>query len=322
MTAEGLGNQRILVTGGAGFIGSRVVAAIVAAGGTAGVLDNLSVGLPMPAATPAIVSANVDIRDDTATMRFFETFAADVVIHLAAVHHIPTCERRRAYALDVNVVGTENVFAACEASRVPHVVVASTGAVYAWSEERLDEEHSPLGASDNYSVGKLANETQARLWSERCGGRVRIARIFNTIGSGDPNAHLIPDVMDQIPQGATSATLKLGNLAPRRDYIYVEDTAAGLLALAGDKRDPQVDIFNICSGIETPVETLVRTIGRQLGATLTIEQDLSRVRRIDRVSQVGSPRKAAVRLGWSVTRDLDASVAAIIASTGGARGAT
>ena len=312
-TTERAGS-RVVVTGGAGFIGSRVVAQLVAAGSSVGLLDNRSVGLPMPASTAALVSAETDIRDAAQTAAFIADFAPTVVIHLAAVHHIPTCERRRAYALDVNVVGTENVLAACEASGVPHLVIASTGAVYAWSELLLDEAASPLGASDNYSVGKLANETQARLWAERTGGRVRIARIFNTIGHGDPNAHLIPDVMDQIPVGTAAATLELGNLAPRRDYIYVDDTAAALVALAADARDPQVDVFNVSTGVETSVETLVRTIGRKLGVDLTIRQDAARVRRIDRISQVGSASKAAERLGWRAQNDLAAAIGAIVAA--------
>lgn len=307
-----LSGQRVLVTGGAGFIGARVVRELRRRGANVAIVDNLSVGLPMPAADD-VAATTLDIREADPIAELVKGFAPDTVVHLAAVHHIPTCEQRRAYALEVNVVGTENVLAACEAAGVAQLVIASTGAVYAWTETLLEEDASALAASDNYSIAKLANETQARLWAERTGARLRMARIFNTIGPGDPNAHLIPDIMDQIPPGTRHATLRLGNLKPRRDYIHVEDTARGLVALAADRDGPQVDAFNICTGVETPVEELVRTIARQLGATLTIEQDASRVRRIDRMSQVGSANKAAARLGWRAEKDLDAAVAAIIA---------
>ena len=165
-----LSGKRILVTGGAGFIGSRLVQRIISHGGHVSVVDNLSVGLPMPPLTPALTPAKIDIRDGDGLTSFMTEFAPDIVVHLAAVHHIPTCETRRAYALDVNIVGTETVLAACEQAGVKSLVMASTGAVYAWTDDVLNET-SALGASDNYSIAKLANETQGRLWAERSGGR-------------------------------------------------------------------------------------------------------------------------------------------------------
>jgi UDP-glucose 4-epimerase len=317
MQNNSLAGRRIFVTGGAGFIGSRLVDQACRAGAEVGIFDNLSVRLPMLAARPGLTTTEGDIRDATAIAAAIAAFAPDTVIHLAAVHHIPTCERQRAYSLEVNVVGTENVLAACEAAGVGHLVLASTGAVYAWGEEALVEDSSPLGSSDNYSVAKLANESQCRFWADRTGSRLSIARIFNTIGWNDPNAHLIPDILDQLAGGATTATLRLGNLKPRRDYIFVEDTAAGLLAMATRNTDnaPQVDIFNVCTGDETSVEDLVRMIGSVTGVALTIEQDPDRVRRVDRISQVGDAGKAKSVFGWQAAASLRQAVERIVGDT-------
>lgn len=315
MVHETLAGRRIFVTGGAGFIGSRLVEQACRAGAELAIFDNLSVRLPMPGARAGLTTTEGDIRDADAIARAVADFAPDTVIHLAAVHHIPTCERRRAYSLEVNVVGTENVLAACEAAGTTHLVLASTGAVYAWGETRLVEDASPLGSSDNYSVAKLANEGQCRFWADRTGSCLSIARIFNTIGWNDPNAHLIPDILDQLT-GETTATLRLGNLKPRRDYIFVEDTAAGLLAMATRAAaTAPVDIFNVCTGDETSVEDLVRMIGTVTGVALTIEQDPDRVRRVDRISQVGDAAKARATFGWRATRSLRQAVERIVGDT-------
>lgn len=312
MSIMPLNNLRILVTGGAGFIGSRAVGQINAAGGIAGILDNLSVGLPMPPSSPSIVTCKSDIRDEPAVSAFVKDFKPDVVLHLAAIHHIPTCEHQRSYALDVNVVGTEIVLAACEANNIEKIVMASTGAVYAWSDEHLREEESPLAAADNYSISKLANEKQCQLWAERNRRQVNVARIFNTIGANDPNAHLIPDIMDQIPIGGGEVTLRLGNLKPRRDYIFVDDTATGLLRLCQFTSKSVVEVVNICTGTEVPVENLVYMIGDVLGAHLTIEQDPDRMRRVDRMSQVGDVSKAKKLLNWQVKLPLRDAIVRIV----------
>ena len=132
-------------------------------------------------------------------------------------------------AQDANIVGTEQVFAACERFDVGFAVIASSGAIYAPIDGELIEDDTPSEVIDNYSLCKIANEAQARLWSQRTGGLVRVARIFNTVGHDDPNGHLIPDILAQIPAGAESATISLGNTTTRRDYIHADDTAPALL---------------------------------------------------------------------------------------------
>ena len=111
--------------------------------------------------------------------------------------------------------------------------------------------------------------------------------------------------------------MRLGNLKPRRDYIFVEDTAAGLLAMATRDRAVAlpVDVFNVCTGNETSVEDLVYMIGAVTGVALTIEQDPDRVRRVDRISQVGDAGKAKRAFGWEAAASLRMSVDRIVGDT-------
>jgi UDP-glucose 4-epimerase len=291
--------SRVLITGGAGMIGRRVADRLSRAGVEVAVLDNLSSGLPMPAGIAHAVPG--DIRNADLVGRTVRSFRPDGIVHLAAVHHIPTCETQRAFSLDVNITGTENVLCAAECAGVERVTLASSGAVYAWEDGALGEDDSALRACDNYALAKTANESQLRFWTQRSGGIGRVARIFNTIGHDDPNAHLIPDIAAQLMTSQGDAVIRLGNLLPRRDYLHADDVAAGLISLLHDAR-PQAayDIFNLCSGEDRSVEELVREMAAILGRQIRIEADPTRLRRIDRPRQLGSPDKARRLLGWTV----------------------
>lgn len=296
--------SRVLVTGGAGMIGRRTVAQLDGLGVETAVLDNLSSGLPMP--DSAAFAVRGDIRDTGALDRLIRNFRPDAILHLAAVHHIPTCETQRAYCLDVNVTGTENVLWAAENAGIRRVTLASSGAVYAWENTMLNEDSTPLWACDNYALAKTGNESQLRFWTQRTGGMGRVARIFNTLAHDDPNAHLVPDIAAQLRHGAGAVTLRLGNLASKRDYLHADDAAAGLIAVLRDDR-PTVayDCFNLCSGIERSVEELTGEIANLLGRNIRIETDPSRRRKIDRPSQLGNPGKARRLLGWTARMSFD-----------------
>ena len=302
---------RVLVTGGAGFIGRRVCRRLADEGRAVAIADSLYVGLPMPA-DERLLRREVDNRDKEGLGALMTEFKPDTVVHLAAIHHIPTCERERALALDVNIVGSETVLDLAERHGVESLVLASSGAVYDWTDGPLNETSSPLRPRDNYALCKSANETQVRFWAERTGARARLARIFNTIGHDDPNAHLVPDVLNQLHRARAEAVIQLGNLTPRRDYIHVDDTAEAIAAIAADPADQQLDIFNIGSGVEATVEALVQKIGREMGVKVRIEQDPARVRRVDRGSQLADVAHIRRRLGWSAKKDLDQTLAHIV----------
>jgi len=297
---------RFLVTGGAGFIGHRTVSALLAADPAAevAVLDNLSVGMPMPGCRDRLALFEADIRDRGRVDQVFTEFRPDSVIHLAAVHHIPTCERERAYSLDVNVVGTETVLQAAEAQGITRVILASSGAVFDWCDGPLSEDDTPLKPRDNYSVAKLTNEHQLAFWVERTGGFARTARIFNTIGHDDPNGHLVPDIISQIPRGQMTAVISLGNLNPRRDYIHADDTARALCAIARETGPQGIDVFNVASGLDASVADLVSLLGQIMGVSIEVREDAARKRRVDRPSQLAATGKIERRLGFKTSKSL------------------
>lgn len=305
----------VLVTGAAGFIGSRTTALLGAAGYRVVAVDDLSVGLPLPEASNWLVPVEADIRDRAAMAALFAAHRPSAMIHLAAVHHIPTCERRPELAMDVNVMGTQSLLDAAEAAGTRAVVFASSGAVYDWADGPLTEDVAALHPHDVYSITKLSNEYQLAVWAKRTGARIGVARLFNTIGSNDPNGHLIPDILEQIGTGET-ATVSLGNTAPRRDYIYVEDVAAALVAILGGITDGAAfEAFNVCTGAELSVADLVALIGDIVGVDVTIAVDPARVRKVDRLQQLGDPSKMRERFGWTAAWTARAALERIIANS-------
>jgi len=309
--------QKVMITGGAGFIGSRAIPLLRQKGVNIVVVDNEYVGLRLPQTEDGIVSVNVDIRNREAIAKVVTEHQPDAILHLAAVHHIPTCEREPHLAFDTNVLGTQALLDAAANAGVKNLVFASSGAVYQWDDGPLSEASTLTGATDVYSITKLANEYQLAGWASRTGSRVHIARLFNTIGTNDPNGHLIPDILAQIGTGEKSPVVKLGNTKPKRDYIFVEDSAAGFVALLeGLPEGEAVEYFNLCTGDEMSVKDLVEMMGSLMGIKVKIEQDPSRFRKIDRLQQLGDPTKLKMRRNWSPQWTARRAVATIMRDLG------
>jgi len=309
----------VLVTGGAGFIGSRLVSRLLAKGQECLILDNLSHTTPTPRAHPQLRFVKSDICDRASVVASLQEFRPDVVVHLAAVHHIPTCERDPAAALNTNVVGFQTILDAAALIGRPKLILASSGAVYSWQSSALVEDRTPTKAADIYSLSKLTNEGQIELWAKKTNATGVIARIFNTIGENDPNGHLIPDVLRQLESRAATVKIKLGNLHTRRDYIYVQDTAACLSAMVDGEASPGIECFNIGTGVEYSVRELVELMAETVGRAIDIHVDPQRIRQVDRPSQLAEMTKTRARFGWKPTYSLQEALTSIISDRDRAR---
>jgi len=299
--------QAYLVTGGAGFIGRHVVQKLLTRGGDVTILDDGSAGLALPAASDRLTVIRGDIRDPAAIGQALTGPAT--IIHLAALHHIPTCTADPGRTLSINVTGTQVLLDAAAKVGVSRLVLASSGAVYGWHDEALPED-APLAPSDIYGISKRTNEDQTTLWARQTGASLRIARIFNAVGPGDPHGHLIPDILKRLIE-ATEA-LPLGALTPRRDYLHVEDAAEGLIALADDPAPTAIEAYNLCSGTALSVEELARRLMGLAGRSLRIESRLGLLRPSDRPLLLGDPTKTARDLRWTARRNLDEALTAIL----------
>jgi UDP-glucose 4-epimerase len=298
--------MRILITGGNGYVG-RTLTRMLAASHEVTVVDNLRSGALRLSGDELerIDFRRADIRDKQTVQSIFAEKQPEAVIHLAAVHFIPECEREPGEAIGINVLGTMNLLQACEPGT--RFVFASSAAVYAPEERPHQEESSPTGPMDIYGLTKLQGEDYIRYCASRLRLSAVIVRLFNVIGPGETNPHILPAILAQALKGETK--LRLGNCHPKRDYIDVTDAAAGFAAIAlGAPSGEPVEVVNLGTGEAFSVYELVEELARVSDRPFEIETDPTRVRKSDRPYLAADTRRIFSRYGWQRRMDLRASL--------------
>jgi UDP-glucose 4-epimerase len=287
---------RALVTGGAGFIGRRLVEALVVQGWQVWVVDDFSAGRREDLAAIAGGTACHVVQTDVATAPAVASAVAaarpSVVFHLAAIHFIPQCERDPIKTLETNVIGTQSVLNAVEARPGCRMVFASTGDVYAPSAEPHHEQ-SVVAPVSIYGLSKWTSERLVQRAGDR-GVDYRIARLFNVFGPGDRVPHVLPDIVNNLSR---AGVLALGPLDAVRDYVYIDDVVRALIALA--EHDGPDRTFNIGTGEGRSVRDLVEGVEAACGFPLSVRTDPAKVRTFERAHLVCDPGLARTALGWA-----------------------
>lgn len=294
--------QRILVTGADGFIGSHLTEALVRAGHDvkAFVLYNSfnSWGWLDQCAEDVRGHFEVfagDIRDPHGVRTAMT--GCDAVLHLAALIAIPYSYHSPDTYVDTNVKGTLNVVQAARDLGVQKVIHTSTSEVYGTARFVPITEAHPLQGQSPYSASKIGADHIALSFFLSFGTPVTVLRPFNTYGPRQSARAVIPTIITQIANGQRQ--LKLGALHPTRDFNYVEDTVAGFLAALGSDRGVG-EVINIGSSFEISIGDTAATIAEVMGAEIEILTDAQRLRpeksEVERL--FADNRKAADLLGW------------------------
>lgn len=287
--------MKILVTGGAGFIGSAIVPKLQNENHDVFVFDNLSFG---NRAFIDVVDNHFftgDIRDAEAVSKAIQVIMPDIIIHLAAVHFIPYCNEHPFESSDINIRGTLNVLqAAKKVKNLTKIIFASTAAVYPISDFAVAEtdEVRPL---DIYGLSKLAGEQLMQKFYLETRIDTICCRFFNAFGPNETNPHLIPEIEKQIREG--NRKIALGNLTPKRDFIHTHDMANAMFALI-KLENVGFDTFNLGRGIEYAVTEVVAEFERVLNEKIDIEVDPARVRKVERMHLLADVSKLKEKTGW------------------------
>lgn len=290
--------MRILITGGAGFIGSHLVEHHLRAGHTVAVLDNLSTGRRENLAGfwDRVPLFRVDLADRAGLTAAFSAFRPEVVSHHAAQMSVHSSSQDPVADAHTNIIGTLHVLNACRAQGVNKLIFASSGGtVYGEAAQTPTPEMASSPPITPYGISKLAAENYVRYFSHSAGLNFSILRYGNVYGPRQAphgEAGVVAIFIEKLLAG--EAPLIQGDGEQSKDFIHVEDIArAHMLAVnAGDG-----GTYNVGSGSTTSINQLLEYIQAQLGSYLRPGRGPARPGDV-RVSHL-SIDKARQDLGWS-----------------------
>jgi len=266
MTVPDLNGVAVLVTGGAGFIGSHLVAALVAQGARVRVLDNLETGTRerLAGCERAIELMSADLRDLDACRAACRGISC--VFHQAALGSVPRSLTDPATTLAVNVGGTANLLAAAQESGVSRLVYASSSSVYGEGAALPNREGAEGAPLSPYAASKRLSEQLAAVF-QRCYGVQTVGlRYFNVYGPGQdpagPYAAVIPRFFQAYLRGA--APVIYGDGLQSRDFTFLDDAVRANLLAAGAGSDAGA-AYNIASGRAVTVRDLAELVRRLVG---------------------------------------------------------
>jgi UDP-glucose 4-epimerase len=296
---------RILVTGGAGFIGSHVVDAFVGAGHEVHVVDNLATGR-RARVNPAARFYLTDVRSSSLT-EVFDAAQPDAVAHLAAQAAVGRSVADPAFDASVNILGGLNLLECCRRAGVSRIIYSSSGgAAYGDTDVIPTPEDHPMAPASPYGVSKVALEMYLRAWQGIFGTRGISLRYANVYGPRqDPNgeAGVVAIFCDRLLTG--KPPIISGDGDQTRDYVYVQDVAAANL------RALECPDVTGCVNIGTGLETSVNELCRALTTTAAVD-----VRPEHGPARPGEQRRSCLNaalakrvLGWVPTVSLDDGLA-------------
>lgn len=316
--------MKVFVTGGAGYIGSHTLVALLAAGHDVCVFDNFSNSSPVALARVRQLSnhdielVEGDIRDGEALTRALVEFAPDAVIHFAGLKAVGESSDIPLLYYQTNVIGTMNLLSAMDAAGCRRIVFSSSATVYGEAQYLpFDEEH-PIAPTNPYGRTKAMAEAIARDWAASTPAATAVLlRYFNPVGAhesgriGEDPQGIPNNLMPFVAQVAVGQRAKLSIFGDdydtrdgtgERDYIHVVDLAAAHLA-AIDHQAIGCEAINVGTGRGITVKELVAAYERACGHALAVE--VVDRRPGDVASSYAATGKIERLLGWRAERDVD-----------------
>ena len=301
--------NRVLVTGADGFIGSHLTESLVRKGfqvralcqynsfSSPGWIDSIETKI-----LSQIEIVFGDIRDKQVVKNAMHNI--DTVYHLAALIAIPFSFIAVESYVDTNIKGTLNILEVARDSNISRILVTSTSEVYGTAKSIPIDETHPRQPQSPYSATKIAADAIAESYHRSFGLPVTIVRPFNTYGPRQSARAIIPAIITQLLNGVKE--IKLGNLKPTRDLVYVEDTIEGFQKIAKTNSLIGEDV-NIATEREISIEELAKELIQQINPSAKVINEDLRLR--PETSEVyrllGSAQKLLLHTGWKPEIDLN-----------------
>jgi GDP-4-dehydro-6-deoxy-D-mannose reductase len=284
--------MRVLVTGGSGFVGRRLVAALRERG------DDVVSAAPSQGDDQNLP---LDLTDSDNVRAVVEMVRPDVVYHLAAQSFVPASIEDPLTTYRVNVDGTAFLLEALRDLK-PRLLFVSSAEVYGRrpQEDMPLRETLPPRPTNPYAASKAAGEALVLGWHHAYGIDAVISRAFNHIGAGQDHRFAVPAFAQRLARiaGGQERVLSVGNVESERDFLDVRDVVAAYIALAD--RGAGGEIYNVCSGQAVKMREVLRRLVNIAGVPVEIREDPELMRASGEVLRsVGDPSKLKRTTGWS-----------------------
>jgi UDP-glucose 4-epimerase len=281
--ARDINGSRVVVTGGAGFVGSRIVAGFLSAGADVLAIDDFSTGShgSLPDSAPSLEVAEGSVLDFDLIRDALE--GCDIVVH-AAARNIVSSTRNPRDDFDVNIGGTLNVLLAARDSRPNRIVYTSSASIYGNPRYLPIGEDEPVNLLSPYAVSKFAGEGYCQAFYESYDLPTTVVRYSNVFGPGQTPSNPYCGVVAKFFDAAMANEPPQihGDGEQTRDYTFIEDAVSATLSAAVSPRAPG-QAYNVGTGRETSVNQLARSILEITGASVEPEhidrRDIDNIRR-------------------------------------------
>jgi UDP-glucose 4-epimerase len=304
--------MRILVTGAAGFIGGHLTERLLAQDHQVLALDDLSFGrrenIPRDADFWRVDLGDISYKH---LAERIGPFNPQYVVHLAAIHFIPYCMKHPEKTFAVNARGTDMVVRALlDCPSATKIILASTMDVYAPSDNVHSEMDEP-SPRNVYGLSKMLAEQIVSYGTRACHHLSAVSlRFSNVYGPGETNAHLIPDAIERVTS-RTESHIRMGYLAGARDFLHVSDVVEGIITCLFTDTGTY-EVFNLGTGIATPVRRVVEIIRDAFGDDRTILEDPGKLRSFDRKSLTPDITKIQSHTSWSPKMSIEQGLNALV----------
>ena len=306
---------RALVTGGAGFVGGWLLGAMKREN-----MNLFAMATPDQRGQAEDVAEWLygDIRDEGYVASAVKHAQADVIVHLAAISHLPTAAADPASAWDVNVTSTARLLSSVVRARengAPDPVVLVVGSAEQYGRHGIESndgsetpirETAPQEPRTIYAATKCAQELLSMQYWRSEGLKVVAVRSFNHSGRGQEPRFLLPALVSRalgLREARSGSPMLVGNTTPVRDFLHVSDVVAAYISLCNSGIPGQV--YNVSSGRGYSVEQVLHKVLERVGVDAPIVEDPSLVRDVDVPYLVGNPEKLQQATGWHATQSMD-----------------
>ena len=285
-------DKKIIITGGAGFIGRKLVDRLRLAGAQVVVLDLVN---------------GVDVTDWNGLNSACPE-GADTLYHLAGKTYIPEAWENPREFFNVNVQGTLNALELCRTRKIGRFIFMSSY-VYGRPQYIPTDEVHPLQPNNPYAYSKIIGEELCRAYHDNFGLQCVVCRPFNIFGEGQSGNFLVPKI---VVQAFRNELITLNDSKPKRDMLYIDDLLEALLK-AGSFSAKTFEVFNIGSGRSYHIAEIVGAVASVLGRKIKVSY-LNRARKDEIPETLADISKASHLLQWAPKIGLNEGIAKMIAA--------